>query len=419
MERYCKTKTCIDLIGTARCTGCSVCQTVCASMAINVKLDLYGFYRPIVDREICTKCSICQQYCPVIIAQKNALNAQVISEPKVFGAWTLDEQIRITSSSGGLFSELAKKIIENGGMVAGCVWGNNLTPEHILTDSWEDVVRMRGSKYVPSKTGEIYRKVMDVLHNSDKKVLFSGTPCQVAAMDAMLGKEERERVILVDFICHGVPSLRVFHLYLDELFNGEKVTSYTFRNKDIGWQTILAHSVNGDCYHVPASKDPFFRGFAVYHLYVMEACHSCLFAKIPRVGDITLGDFWGCPEHLYDKRGVSLILCNTLEGNAALECAKINGNIDLEQVTLPQGVARNSRIVQGEYVIPSERKELMKSLIAEKSFSYMQLSFYPSKMQLLWAELCQSKDKSKYFVKICGLIIRKLTKNTSLGKNKC
>ena len=399
MNKY-NYKICIDIIGTARCTGCSACHTVCKSTAIHVKLDLYGFYRPVVDRDKCTRCGMCIKYCPVIIEQKNVNVKENNIETKAFAAWSSDEQIRLSSSSGGIFSEFAKKVIDAGGMIAGCVWGDDWTPEHILTNSWADVERMRGSKYVPSKAGDIYQKVIDFLRDGGKKILFSGTPCQVAAMDAMLVKEQREKVILVDFICHGVPSIRVFHLYLDELFNGEKVISYSFRNKALGWQTILAYSANEECYHLPGYHDPFFLGFAAYNLYLMEACYSCPFAKMPRVGDVTFGDFWGCPEDMYDKRGVSIVLANTLRGLETLESANDKGSIVLKQVSFQQVIASNYRAFKGDYPIPSKRKKLMNALKDGKKFQEIKKKYFPTKVQLMIRACMSADDKSLMIMKI-------------------
>lgn len=343
---------------------------------------------------------MCIKYCPVIIEQKNVNVKENNIETKAFAAWSSDEQIRLSSSSGGIFSEFAKKVIDAGGMIAGCVWGDDWTPEHILTNSWADVERMRGSKYVPSKAGDIYQKVIDFLRDGGKKILFSGTPCQVAAMDAMLVKEQREKVILVDFICHGVPSIRVFHLYLDELFNGEKVISYSFRNKALGWQTILAYSANEECYHLPGYHDPFFLGFAAYNLYLMEACYSCPFAKMPRVGDVTFGDFWGCPEDMYDKRGVSIVLANTLRGLETLESANDKGSIVLKQVSFQQVIASNYRAFKGDYPIPSKRKKLMNALKDGKKFQEIKKKYFPTKVQLMIRACMSADDKSLMIMKI-------------------
>ena len=153
-----KQKTCLDIIGTARCTGCFGCQSACTIGAIVISLDADGFYKPVINRQTCTECGICQHCCPVIIGQKSLLAVDKWSEPKAFAAWTNDEQVRLNSSSGGIFSELAKTVIDNGGAVAGCIWGENWTPEHTVAHTWHDVEIMSGSKYVPSRVGSTYQQ---------------------------------------------------------------------------------------------------------------------------------------------------------------------------------------------------------------------------------------------------------------------
>lgn len=387
----------IDVIGLPRCTGCFGCESACTRNAIVMLLDGDGFYKPIVDREMCNECGTCQRYCPVIQADKNTLNAENKIEPIAFAAWANDEQVRLASSSGGVFSELAKEVLESGGMVAGCVWGDNWTPMHILTNSWADVEKMRGSKYVPSKAGNIYRQVIDFLRDSDNKVLFSGTPCQVASMEAALSPKQRGRVLLVDFICHGVPSLRVFHRYIEELFDGDEVASYTFRDKSFGWQTVLAVSADGKRHHIPASADAFFQGFAVHHLYVMDSCYQCQFARLSRESDITLGDFWGCPEQWYDKRGVSLVLANTdagLDAFYSLDRAKV---INLRPVDLSIVIAKNKRVFVGNsYRIPEKRRAFFDGLKRNKKFTDLKNKYFPTRSYLFFLSFLNSKAKMRF-----------------------
>ena len=265
----------IDIITAARCTGCGGCEWVCPPSSITMEVDRDGFYKPTINRDTCTDCGICQRPCPVIENEKKTLTKGQWAEPKAFGAWTKNEPSRIASSSGGIFSELARDIIDAGGAVAGCVWEANWTPAHILTRNWSDVERMRGSKYAPSRADNIYQQVLDFLRKTDKPVLFCGAPCQVAALAALLKPEFRPRVLLVDFICHGVPSLTVFHSYLEGLFGGEEVVSYTNRDKTLYWQTVRAKSSSGKSYLLEGYKDPFFSGYCEHHIYLMEACYNC------------------------------------------------------------------------------------------------------------------------------------------------
>lgn len=404
-------RTCIDIIGLTRCTGCFACQAACSQMAIKLALDADGFYRPIIDPETCNGCGICQQRCPVISDQEGILTDEKWFEPPAFAAWSNDDQVRLGSSSGGLFSELARPVIEAGGAVAGCVWGENWTPIHILANTWADVERMRGSKYVPSHVGDIYSQVIASLRNNDKSVLFSGTPCQVAAMEVALSSEQRKRTLLVEFICHGVPSLRVFHSYLGELFGGDAVASYTFRDKALGWQTTTtAISENGQRHHMPAPKDAFFQGFACHHLYVMESCHQCSFARLPRGGDITLGDFWGCPAQWMDKRGVSLVLANTPAGLAALEKLSESGRINLRSSELGSALLHNRRaFMSGTYSMPGSRRTFLDGLASGCRFTQLKARYFPSRRQLWCRSFLKSESKWQFVASFVSRFIRRYT----------
>lgn len=396
---------CIDVIGLVRCTGCFGCQSACAKGAIELALDADGFYKPIVDRQVCNECGVCQQICPVLIGQDRKLSEDKQAKPKAFAAWANDEQVRLASSSGGIFSELARPVIDAGGAVAGCVWGENWKPKHVLARTWAEVERMRGSKYVPSQAGTIYQQVITVVRDSEEPVLFSGTPCQVAAMEATLTPEQRKRTLLVEFICHGVPSLRVFHRYLEELFDGDAVISYTFRDKTFEWITILAVSAHGHRHHLPGSNDAFFQGFAGHHLYLMDSCYQCPFARLPRGGDISLGDFWCCPEQWDDRRGVSMVLANTSAGMIALERLYASGRIDLKPTDMATATANAPRAVSGDYPIPNDRRAFLDGMIRGERFSLLKARYFPTMMQVWWRSFRQSNSKLRF---LAGFVYHRL-----------
>jgi coenzyme F420-reducing hydrogenase beta subunit len=406
--------TCIDLIGAPRCTGCFACQSVCKSNAIEVSIDVEGFYKPNIDRNICNGCGICKRYCPVNIVNQNTFRVNKYSEPDSFAAWSNDEKVRLASSSGGVFFELAKMIIDSGGIVVGCVWNDNWTPMHILTDTLSDIEKMRGSKYVPSYIGNIYLQVIDILKESDKQVLFTGTPCQVSAMNLLLKPEYKQRVILVDFICHGVPSIRVFHSYLKELFDGDKVSFYTFRDKTYGWQSILGISKKGRIYSVVAHEDKFFKGFASYNLYLMEACYQCEFTGISRCADITLGDYWGCPKKIYDERGVSIIISNTNNGLMAIDKIKRINKIDLIRIQFKDAIKNNQRFMSGYLAVPKKRRMFLISLNSENSFNKIQKKYFPSKLQIILRSLFDSDNKYQLIIEYLHRVKKIIISNSEV-----
>ena len=403
---------CIDIIGAARCTGCFGCQSACPTHAVDLPLDREGFYKPVVARAACTKCGACQRTCPVMAYDEGRLPAAKWPEPKAFAAWTTDETLRDASSSGGIFSELARPVISAGGTVAGCVWDANWTPQHILARTWRDVERMRGSKYVPSHVSDTYHGIVEHLRGSDTPVLFSGTPCQVAAMEAKLDQKQRERSVLVEVICHGVPSLRVFREYLRELFHRDAIASYTFRDKTFGWQSVLAESVCGRRHHVPAHQDAFFRGFSVHHLYVMEACYSCAFARFPRAGDISLGDFWGCPDQWYDKQGLSIALANTQKGLDALESLVLSERVVLKPAHLQMVTKGSPRLVTSKnYIMPESRRMFLDGIIKGKSFRSLTARYYPQtdfKWRDRWSRFRHTSRKLQFLTDVVQRRLGKL-----------
>jgi len=405
-------QTCIDLLGSDRCTGCFACQTACPQGAIRLVLDAEGFYKPVVDRNVCDHCGLCQQHCPVLACDAGRLPSVKWTTPRAFAAWSSDETLRLASSSGGLFSELARPVIAAGGAVAGCVWGTDWTPRHLLAHTWAEVEKMRGSKYVPSKVGNIYAEVAEYLGRCSSPVLFVGTPCQVAALDLALSREHRERVLTVDLICAGVPSLRVFHRYLEYLFQGKQVLSFNFRDKSLGWSmfSVRAEAAGRRCYQSPAATDPFVAGFCQHRLYVMEACHACPFARLPRAGDITLGDFWGCPDQWNDKRGVSVALANTPAGLHALELLAQSGRIVLEPADLATATKGNPRLVTGEFPISTNRRAFLDDMIAGKKFRYLMSKYFPGKQKTWRSRWTHGNGLVARLVLVAIAALRKLKK---------
>jgi coenzyme F420-reducing hydrogenase beta subunit len=296
--------------------------------------------------------------------------------PKTFAGWSTDDSERLASSSGGIFSVLARPIIDAGGAVAGCIWGENWTPKHILAKSWEDVEKMKGSKYAPSQSNLIYEQVIGFLRSTDKPVLFSGTPCQIAAMASFLKPEMRCRVLLVDVICHGVPSLTAFHNYLNGLFGGEKVVAHTYRDKTIHWQTVKAKSESGKEYMMDGWKDPFFVGGYTKHLYLMESCYDCQFVKVQRDADITIGDFWKCPPELYSPKGVSIVFANSDKGLNALRSKAIASQVKLTELPYEKVIPRFG-ITPGKIAIPEHRRAILEEVAKSVPFKKIRAKYFP------------------------------------------
>lgn len=365
----------IDLIGDAQCTGCSACINACSQLALELGQNSAGFYRPVVDRDKCTNCGVCALKCPVILEEQGKLERAPWIEPKAFAARSRDENIHLSSSSGGAFTEIARVILSRSGVVAGCAWGDDWMPTHILVRTDEELKELRGSKYVQSKVGVILNDIVGLCKHGIP-VLFSGTPCQVAAIKHLLKPSEREHLVTCEVVCHGVPSPKVFDLYLRWLFAGGKVKNYTFRAKTKGWQTVYAQGINGKVYELPLSADPYARLGFVYHLSLMQSCFGCVFQRLPRVADITLGDFWGIPAELDDPRGVSLVLANSPKGEAlCLETAQMN-TLEMVSVDLSVAGAKNPRVMGKQWTLPRFRAAFLRDVAQGHSFTYLLRKYY-------------------------------------------
>ena len=297
------------------CTGCAVCQNVCPTRCIEMKADEEGFYKPVILKEKCIHCNKCQNVCPQInVLKKN------IDNPKCYAVQASDE-IREVSSSGGVFSILAEYIFDKGGYVCGAAYDPDFRGvSFIMIDDRRDMYKLRGSKYVYAKPGNIYQNVKDKLMQGEY-VLFSGTPCQVAGLNNFLNKDY-SNLLTVDFLCGGVPSEKVFRLYVNELLKKGTITNISFRNKKYGWDYYGIECVYDDGRTVyRPMKDPYFRAHVKW-LDIGKACTNCSFAPTARHGDFSMGDFWQIekilPEVDTDK-GISCLLINNEKAQKVFE----------------------------------------------------------------------------------------------------
>ena len=305
----------------ALCTGCGACATICPKGAIAMRADEEGFLYPAVDGELCVSCDLCEKRCP-------AGKALPERKQQAFGAQLADEAVRRMSSSGGAFTALARGMLARGGVVFGAAFDEALRVEHVGAFSEEEVVPMRGSKYVQSDATEAIGHAIALLERG-VPVLFSGAPCQVNGLLAIAGERYGDLLLTVDFVCHGAPSPGVFASYLRELEQqrGCRVTAYGFRDKRRGWKDFSAVATFEDgSEHVGSQRDePFLYGF-LQNLYLRPACATCEALRGKRrAADITLADLWGaqeaCPER-DDDTGLSLVLVNSPRGQRAVKACR-------------------------------------------------------------------------------------------------
>lgn len=288
------------------CCGCHACVSVCAHHSITMQADEEGFLYPVVDKETCTDCGLCEKACPVI-------NQGSPRKPlKVYAAKNNDEEIRKQSSSGGIFTLLAEAVIKDGGIVFGAKFDKEWNVVHDWSDTIEGIAAFRGSKYVQSTIGNTYSEAREFLKQG-RKVLFSGTPCQIAGLKKFLRKEY-DNLLTVDVVCHGVPSPKVWQRYLKDLnSNNSAITDVCFRSKKRGWKnySYLIQSQKSVLFDDYAYKSDFLQAFSL-NLSIRPSCYICPSKNLKSESDITLADCWGIEKIAEDDNaGFSTILLNT------------------------------------------------------------------------------------------------------------
>lgn len=277
----------IEIKDKKNCCGCSACVQRCPKQCISLHEDREGFLYPRIDSTRCIDCGLCEKVCPIL----NQIGERIPVE--IFAAKNINERIRCESSSGGIFTLLAEQTINAGGVVFGVKWNEYFEAVHSYTETKEGLAAFRGSKYVQSKVGETFKQA-EMFLKQGRQVLFSGTPCQIAALKLYLRKRY-DNLLAIDVVCHGVPSPKVWREYLTSLNHSEHPISYVnLRSKERGWRQYSYVIKANDCilYDNFAYKSPFLQGFSL-NLTLRPSCYNCP-AKAGRSNaDITLADCWG------------------------------------------------------------------------------------------------------------------------------
>ncbi len=299
-----------------KCTGCSACCSRCPVNAIDMVYDSEGFQYPRIDHAKCISCGICEKVCPELNVTKT--EGMKHEEGKCYAVMANDD-IRAVSSSGGMFTLMADAVLEEQGIVCGAAYTDDyMSVKHIVIDKKSELSKLRGSKYVQSSIGCVYKEIGEVLKKG-RKVLFVGCPCQVVGLYSYLG-EEQENLYTADLVCHGSNSLTAYQSFVKETANGREIKEVNFRDKTVyGWSTpTTIYFKDGSVYNATWDQSKWNTGF-LGGIINRVCCKDCRYAMRTRVGDITLGDFWQI--HRWDKdcndwKGTSLVLVNTEKGNA-------------------------------------------------------------------------------------------------------
>lgn len=304
----------IQVTNKQHCCGCAACVSVCPKQCIWMQQDDEGFLYPSVDKAKCINCGLCEKVCPKLHPYEGR-------EPLyVFAAYNNNEQIRLQSSSGGVFYVLANKTIKQQGVVFGARFDDNWQVVMDYAETMDGVKSFMGSKYVQARTEKAYTDAKQFLLQG-RKVLFSGTPCQIAGLKHFLAKDY-ENLITLDIICHGTPSPKVWNKYLCEVLEqGQKICKVEFRNKYNGWKKFgfkLTYNKEDNTLSIltPANKNPFMKAF-LCDIILRPSCYSCK-AKCGRShSDLTIADFWGIQKifpNMDNDKGTSLVFVNTNKG---------------------------------------------------------------------------------------------------------
>ena len=314
----------IQITDKSKCCGCNACGDVCPKDAITFKTDIEGFWYPEVNMERCIDCGLCEKVCPEL--HINELKKNDYEYPVTVAAVNRNMRVRWDSTSGGAFSALADVMYAQGGYVSGAVYNEDFSVSNFISDNPADLAKLRSSKYLQSNAEGLYKRIRDLLRKGEK-VLACGTPCQMAALRSFLHKDY-DNLIIVDFICRGVNSPKVYRKYLDSLERryGGKVVYVKAKNKELGWRNLTRKVVfdNGKVYYGVRMDDDFRRGYHT-NVFCRPSCYVCQYKGFPRMADITIADYWGIEKvdkNLDNNICTSMILLNSKKGEAYFDLVK-------------------------------------------------------------------------------------------------
>jgi coenzyme F420-reducing hydrogenase beta subunit len=302
------------------CCGCRACEQICPKRAIRMAEDQKGFRYPAIDYGICNQCGLCDDICAF-----NGNYHGYGDDPVVYAVKNKDEDVRRSSTSGGMFAAMSDKTLEDGGVIYGAGYRDRLRVCHKRAATKKERDELKGSKYVQSDIGNNFVQVRQDLEDN-QKVLFTGTPCQVAALRSFL-RRDYDNLFVADLVCHGVPSDKLWQDFLDviEKDTADKVVYAEFRNKERSWHAYKTRLYLEKKPTIRIKGEQSYFQLFMSNYMLMPACHNCKFANLNRASDITIGDFWGIERTMPefdDDKGVSLVLVNSDKGIAMFETVR-------------------------------------------------------------------------------------------------
>lgn len=311
----------------SQCCGCNACGDVCAHKAITFKTDIEGFWYPEVNKDLCTDCGLCEKVCPIInIAE---LKKNDFDKPICYAAEHKNLEVVFDSTSGGLFSALADIMYKSKGYVGGAVYNEDFSVKQYISADKADLEKLRSSKYLQSNLEGFFSKLKELL-KAGEQVLVCGCPCQMTALRSFLRKDY-ENLIIVDFICRGINSPKIWRKYLDtyEERYGSKVVYVKSKSKELGWRNLTQKTIlaDGQVHFETKDENLYTIGYLRTGAFCRPSCYECKFKGYPRIADISIADFWGVEyikqDKIKDKNlGLSLVMVNSKKGAAYFERVK-------------------------------------------------------------------------------------------------
>lgn len=361
-------------VSNKTCTGCRACEKICPKSSIEMIQDNEGFLIPKVDKELCINCELCEKRCPINIDFTSDFSSSVYAV-----RYSDEDEVLMKSASGGAFVALAIPVLKSGGVVFGAAYNENLVVKHIGINNINELYRLQSSKYVQSNTENTFVEAKSLL-DEGKQVLYSGTPCQIAGLKSFL-KRDYEKLITVDLLCHGVPSPEMFRKYIVWLNKKlGKTLEYNFRSKESqGWGNTYKAKVKTEnkIKFFSCNLDPYYINFAKESTY-REYCYSCKFSNEHRVGDFTIGDYWGIQKFhpdFFDERGVSVLMVNSHKAKNFFETVKCS--IEYMQSDIEKARKEN-RNLNKPTSRPSIRDTIYNGLYSLSDEEYVNQKLMPS-----------------------------------------
>ncbi len=390
----------------ADCSGCAACANICPKNAITMTRDAEGFAYPKINPDLCIKCGRCDATCPALNFQKAIINAL----PATFVATYQNDKILRHSSAGGVFTALSEIILRDGGVVFGVAFDKNWHVFHTAVRTLDELEKLRGSKYVQSQIGDVYRQVKDALNST--KVLFSGTPCQCAGLKHFLGGDN-ENLLTVDIICHGTPSPAVWEFYIGKLGQRNEIAHVNFRSKRNGWGSRTEINFFDRAYYASQNSQELYCKLFLRGLSERPSCESCKFKILNGQSDLTIGDAWGvknfAPE-MFDNRGTSVVFVHTPKG------ADFFGKADLKTQPVKFANAVRSNI---HAMVPTTADSRRKDFFADfaksaDKFAVMEKYYYQNDDDIRKAASAQQSRNFRQTLNDVAAQIRKTFKRNIL-----